>query len=87
MSASLGEIAVLSLDSHEFEIECPACGFYNEATIRQARLRDVVICRGCKNNIRLEDSMNSCRKAARQADRAVRELEEEIEKVNRMLSF
>ena len=78
---------MLNLDKQSFEFECPKCGFYNKATIGQARGRDVVICRGCKSNVRMEDSMNSCRKAVRQVNRAVRELEDEMGQLNSMLSF
>jgi hypothetical protein len=38
---------------------------YNSATIGQAKVRDVVICRGCKAVIRLDDYMNECRVALR----------------------
>jgi hypothetical protein len=49
----------------EIEIDCPKCGFYNPIYIKQARLRDVIICRGCKRNIQLEDHLNQVRKAER----------------------
>ena len=52
-----------NLDKIEVEVECPRCGFGNPVWLRQARLRDVVICRGCKANIQLDDGMNTVRKA------------------------
>lgn len=58
-----------TIDGAEIEIPCPECGFFNPIWIRQARLRDVIICRGCKRNIQLDDHMNEVRKS----ERAVRE--------------
>jgi hypothetical protein len=53
----------MNIDSFELEIECPGCGFANPIWIKQARLNDVVICRGCKANIQLDDEMHTVRKA------------------------
>ncbi len=55
-----------SLDAAELDIPCPRCRFFNEVTIKQVRTRDVVICRGCKSNLRLDDHMNQVRVAERQ---------------------
>lgn len=62
------------LDHADLEAPCPRCGFYNRFSFRQARLQDVIICRGCKCNIRLEDHMSQCRQAARKVEESVREL-------------
>jgi len=64
------------LDKAEIELECPRCGFYNSIFFRQARLRDVIICRGCKCNVRLDDQMNECRKARKQVFRSIGKLGE-----------
>jgi hypothetical protein len=56
---------MIDIGGDEVEIQCPLCDFYNPTYIKQARLRDVVICRGCKSNIQLEDHMNQVRKAER----------------------
>ncbi len=56
---------MINFDNMEVEIQCPKCRFYNPISLKQARLRDVVICRGCKVNIRLDDQMNETRKAVR----------------------
>lgn len=58
----------------EIEIPCPKCGFFNPIWIRQARLRDVIICRGCKINIQLDDHMNQVRNAERDTRRAMQKL-------------
>jgi hypothetical protein len=73
----------VDIDKFEVEIDCPACGFANPIWLGQARLRDVVICRGCKANIQLDDSMNAVRKARQSILRSIRELRESIERLNR----
>ena len=65
---------MINIDKHEVDFQCPNCSFYNSIQIKQARLRDVVICRGCKSNIRLDDQMNETRKAVRTIRRAMNEL-------------
>ncbi len=66
---------MIDLDKLEIDFKCPKCDFYNKAYIKQVRLRDVVICRGCKTNIRLDDQMNQAKKAVRDINRSMRELE------------
>lgn len=72
---------MLELDKHQLDLPCPRCGFYNPATLKAVRLRDAIICRGCKVTIRFEDHMNETRKAVRTINRAVRELEEQIGRI------
>jgi hypothetical protein len=71
------------IDLHEVDIECPRCHFSNPIWIRQARLRDTIICRGCKSNIRLDDGMNTVRKARNQFLRQMKEIQSQIDKFNR----
>jgi hypothetical protein len=66
---------MIDLDRHIIEIECPKCNFYNKIFLRQVRIRSVIICRGCKINIRLEDYMNEYRKAKRKIERSFQEIE------------
>lgn len=73
----------LDIDKFEVEIDCPGCGFGNPILLGQARLRDVVICRGCKSNIQLDDSMNTVRKARQRLRRAFRDLEDTLARLNR----
>lgn len=73
---------MINLDRFEFEVECPKCSFATKIFYRDARLRDVLICRGCKANIQLDDHMNECRKALQQFHTAMQELEETIAKLN-----
>jgi len=76
-------VGCVNIDKFEVETDCPGCGFVNPNWLGQARLRDVVICRGCKGNIQLDDSMNTVRKARQSIRRSLRELRESIERLNR----
>jgi len=73
----------VDIDKFEVVIDCPGCGFANPIWLGQARLRDVVICRGCKGNIQLDDSLNTVRKARQSIRRSMRELREAIGRLNR----
>lgn len=73
---------MIDLDRFTFEMECPKCSFATKIFYRDARLRDVLICRGCKANIQLDDHMNECRKARRQYLSAIQELQGAIAKLN-----
>jgi hypothetical protein len=59
---------VLRLDYIEFDIQCPRCQFLNPAYLRQVITRDVIICRGCKVNINLDDYLNEARRSKRQLE-------------------
>lgn len=65
---------MLNLDRHQIEFPCPRCGFYNPAFLRQVKRRGMIICRGCKGNIRLDDYMNQYRKAEREMNAALMQL-------------
>jgi hypothetical protein len=73
----------INLVKFEVEVDCPRCNFANSVWLKQARLRDVVICRGCKANIQLDDGMNSVRKAYRSIRRAMQDLHDTCERINR----
>jgi len=78
---------VIDLDRCEFEVECPTCNFATKIFYRDARLRDVLICRGCKANIQLDDHMNECRKARRQFNAAMQELEDALANLNTTITL
>ena len=61
------------IDRFTVSTACPRCHFENPFTFKQARLQDVIICRGCKSNIQLHDQMNECKKAARSIERTMQE--------------
>lgn len=73
---------MINIDDFEIEIECPKCNFYNPVYLKQIRLRDVIICRGCKANIQLEDYMNEMRKEEQRIRKSFRDLERSINKLN-----
>jgi hypothetical protein len=70
------------IDKTPVSVACPICEFHNTFTIKQARLRDMIICRGCKANIQLDDGMNECRKVTRQIERAITEFEDSLKSLN-----
>ncbi len=74
----------INLDKFEVEVDCPRCQFANPIWLKQARFRDVIICRGCKANIQLEDSMNTVRKGVRSVHQALDQLHHQIESINRL---
>jgi len=75
----------LDIDGFEVDIECPGCAFHNSVWLKQARLHDVVICRGCKGNIQLHDQMASVRQARRSIREQLRRFEREIDRMSRSL--
>jgi transcription initiation factor IIE alpha subunit len=78
---------MIDLDKETIEIECPRCKFYNRTFLRQIKLRDVIICRGCKSNIRLDDYMNEYRKAEKSIRRTFEELESSLKGFNVTINF
>lgn len=72
----------ISVDAFEVEADCPRCHFVNPIWLKQARIRDVIICRGCKETIQLDDSMNSVRKAHHSIRRAMNELRDSVSRIN-----
>ena len=62
------------LDYIEFDIGCPRCRFSNAVYLKQVVARDVVICRGCKANLQLDDYLNEARRAKRQIEASLNSL-------------
>ena len=81
---AIGGRDMINFDKLEVEIQCPRCSFYNPIFLKQARLRDVVICRGCKANIRLDDQMNETRKAARSMQRVMNEFQKTLHSISKI---
>lgn len=73
---------IIDLDKQPIDFTCPVCRFHNQVSFKQIRLRNAIICRGCKVNIRLDDYMNECRKARKNIGQAMRELESSLEKLS-----
>ncbi len=73
---------MINLDKEEIDFECPSCGFFNNFFLKQARLRDVIICRGCKTNIHLDDYLNEVRVSIRQIKKSLCGLENSFNNLN-----
>lgn len=77
-------MTIFDLDKQSVDVACPRCKFYNTVTLKQIRVRDAVICRGCKSTINFEDHMNETRKAIRLVNRAMREMEQQLRAISRI---
>lgn len=73
------------VDSFPITFDCPFCQFLNTVTFKQFRIRDVIICRGCKANILLLDQLNTCRKAEREVRREMQRFRKTVEDLNKQL--
>lgn len=62
----------------DFEIECPRCRFSTQVFLQEVVQRDILICRGCKASIRLEDQMNEARRIQRRLQRSLTQLEDTL---------
>ena len=69
---------MFDLDCVKFDVPCPRCRFTTQIFYRNARLRDVLICRGHKTKIQLHKSMNEFRAARRQFAAAIAELKQSM---------
>jgi hypothetical protein len=69
---------IINLDRERIYIHCPRCSFWSRPLLRQIRDRETIVCGGCKANIRLDDHLGSFRKAQRQMNRALEELEAQL---------
>lgn len=78
---------MLDIDSLSTASPCPRCGFYNEFKFKQVRIRDVTICRGCHVNIRLDDHVNSFRKARASISRALGDLEKSLKSLGGVIKI
>ena len=69
---------MINLDDQSIEFPCLHCGFYNTILYKQARLKDVIICPGCKSNIQLNDEMNTCQKVEQELEKNLKNLNKKI---------
>lgn len=78
---------MINLDKIPIDIPCPKCEFYNPIFFKQARLQDVIICRGCKVNIHLSDQMAECLRATRRINKALDDLTNTINGLSRTITI
>ena len=65
---------MIDLGKETIDISCPGCDFNNTVYLKQVRLRNVIICRGCKANIRLNDYLCETKKAIHGLNKVLRNL-------------
>jgi len=68
----------VNADRFRVRFNCPGCEFSNSASFRAVRLRQTMICCGCKTDIQLEDHMNSVRRAVRRMRRMMARLQDTL---------
>ena len=68
----------INLDRERIYIHCSRCNFWARPFLRQIRHRETIVCGGCKSNIRLDDHLGSFRKAQRQVNKALEDLEAQL---------
>jgi hypothetical protein len=68
-------VTVPNLDKRWIDVPCPLCALETAVTLGAIRLGDVVICRGCHANIRLQDHLGALHKFERWFKRAFKSLE------------
>jgi hypothetical protein len=75
------------LDKTSIEIPCPKCEFLNPIFLGQARLQDVIICRGCKSNIYLSDQMAECQQVIRRVQKELDKLMASFKKLGGVITI
>lgn len=71
---------MIDLDEAQININCPKCGFANSVTLGDVRAQKVIVCRGCKANIRLVDKNASLDKAKKDIDDSIKSLKKSLKK-------
>lgn len=71
---------MINLDEAQININCPKCGFTNPVTLGDVRVQKVIVCRGCKVNIRLVDKNASVDKAKKDIDDSINSLRKSLKK-------
>jgi hypothetical protein len=66
-----GSFKLPDLDRRWIDVDCPTCRLATPATLRDVRLGAVVICRGCKLNIRLVDHLGQYQRMRRRLERTL----------------
>ena len=68
--------SVPELDRKWFAVDCPVCRLATPAQLGDVRHRRIIICRGCKSNIRLVDGLGSYARARQRIRSMLRRLGE-----------
>ena len=78
---------MFDLDKHNLDAQCERCGFWNGFTIKEARIEQVIICRGCKANIQLRDCLGTVKRSERDVRRAMREFQDTLKSLSRTITI
>lgn len=78
---------MFNLDKQTLDAECERCGFLNDFTIKEARLDQVIICRGCKANIQLRDFLGTVKRSERNVRRAMKDLKNTLKSLNTTITI
>lgn len=68
-------VTVPNLDKHWISIPCPVCDMETPVTLGAVRLGDVVVCRGCHANIRLQDHLGALHRFERRFVKMLQSME------------
>jgi hypothetical protein len=68
-------VKIPNLDKHWIRIPCPVCDLETPATLGAVRLGDVIVCRGCHANIRLQDHLGTLHRFERRLVRTLQAME------------
>ncbi len=78
---------MFTLDKQFVDAQCERCGFWNDFTIKEARLDQVLICRGCKANIQLRDYLGTVKRSERNVRRAMKDLENTLKSLDTTITI
>lgn len=74
---------MFNLDYWEIDTPCPKCGFYIFFFFKQACNNEIIICGGCKSNVKLIDYLDECKTGNKQIRRALKDFEKTIKNFGR----
>ncbi len=66
--------SIPDLDRRWIDVDCPNCRLATPASLRDVRLGNVIICRGCKANIRLLDHLGEYHRMRRKLEASFRRM-------------
>lgn len=77
----------MDISNKKIEFECPNCHSKVSITLEQAEKEEIVVCPGCKKNIQLSDKDGSVKQSKHDIEKGIKDLQEEIKKINKNLKF
>jgi transcription elongation factor Elf1 len=68
------------LGKHRITFKCPECGFSNTVTLNQVQNEETIVCSGCHKNIKLNDKDSGTKKAIKDVNASMDELNRNLDK-------